>query len=113
MDTLSIEKMDSFSSTMSMKDFRWDPKLFINNDEVNLKEKESKINNYNPRNSGVLKLAEIDTGLQLKINSSISINISNTFEGLNNHDNKDFYGFNINPPDANGAVGPDHYIQTV
>jgi hypothetical protein len=36
-----------------------------------------------------------------------------TFEGLSNQDNFALYGGRVNPPDTNGAVGPNHYVQTV
>jgi len=38
---------------------------------------------------------------------------STTFEGLSNQDNFALYGGRVNPPDTNGAVGPNHYVQTV
>lgn len=36
-----------------------------------------------------------------------------SFEGLSSRDNAAAYGFRVFPPDANGDVGPDHYVQTV
>jgi hypothetical protein len=36
-----------------------------------------------------------------------------TFNGLNNQDNFTVYGGRVNPPDTNGAVGPNHYVQAV
>ncbi|HEU5248540.1 MAG TPA: hypothetical protein VFW15_01010, partial [Thermoanaerobaculia bacterium] len=36
-----------------------------------------------------------------------------TFEGLNNQDNASVLGLYIVPPDTNGDVGPNHYVQTV
>ncbi len=35
------------------------------------------------------------------------------FEGISNDDNFAAYGFRVLPPDTNGAVGPNHYVQTV
>ena len=35
------------------------------------------------------------------------------FEGLSNHDNFDVLGFRVNPPDSNGAVGPNHYVEEI
>ena len=36
-----------------------------------------------------------------------------TFDGLNNFDNAAAYGFQIIPPDPNGDVGLNHYVQVV
>jgi hypothetical protein len=36
-----------------------------------------------------------------------------TFPALNNQDNFALYAGRVNPPDTNGAVGPNHYIQMV
>lgn len=34
-----------------------------------------------------------------------------TFEGISNNDNLRDLGFEVFPPDTNGAVGPNHYVQ--
>jgi hypothetical protein len=36
-----------------------------------------------------------------------------TFEGLSNQDNFNLFGFRVNPPDPNGDVGPNHYVEIV
>ena len=36
-----------------------------------------------------------------------------SFEGLSNEDNANALGYRIAPPDTNGDVGPDHYVQAV
>jgi len=35
------------------------------------------------------------------------------FEGLSNQDNFNIFGFRVNPPDPNGAVGPNHYVEMI
>jgi hypothetical protein len=35
------------------------------------------------------------------------------FEGLSQQDNFDELGFRVNPPDPNGAVGPNHFVEMV
>jgi hypothetical protein len=35
------------------------------------------------------------------------------FEGLSNEDNFNIFGFRVNPPDPNGEVGPNNYIEVV
>jgi hypothetical protein len=35
------------------------------------------------------------------------------FEGLSNQDNFDVFGFRVNPPDPNGEVGPNHYVEMI
>jgi hypothetical protein len=35
------------------------------------------------------------------------------FEGLSNEDNFNLFGFRVNPPDPNGEVGPNNYIEMV
>jgi len=36
-----------------------------------------------------------------------------TFDGINNLDNANAFGFRVLPPDTNGDVGPNHYVQMV
>jgi hypothetical protein len=36
-----------------------------------------------------------------------------TFEGLSNLDNFNLYGFRVNPPDSDGAVGRNHYVELI
>jgi hypothetical protein len=36
-----------------------------------------------------------------------------TFEGLSNQDNFNTFGFRVNPPDPDGDVGPNHYVEIV
>src|SRR6266566_8664017 len=35
------------------------------------------------------------------------------FEGLSNQDNFNIYGGRVNPPDPNGEVGPNHYVEMI
>jgi hypothetical protein len=35
------------------------------------------------------------------------------FEGLSNVDNFNTFGFRVNPPDPNGDVGPNHYVEMI
>jgi len=36
-----------------------------------------------------------------------------TFEGLSNQDNFNLFGFRVNPPDSDGEVGPNHYVELI
>src|SRR5437764_423946 len=36
-----------------------------------------------------------------------------TFEGLSNLDNFSIFGFRVNPPDPNGEVGPNHFVEMI
>src|SRR6266540_3481244 len=36
-----------------------------------------------------------------------------TFEGLSNQDNFNVFGFRVNPPDPNGEVGPNNYVEII
>ncbi len=36
-----------------------------------------------------------------------------TFEGLSNVDNFNIFGFRVNPPDPNGEVGPNNYVEII
>src|SRR5260370_19958478 len=36
-----------------------------------------------------------------------------TFEGLSNQDNFNLYGGRVNPPDSDGEVGPNHYVELI
>ncbi|HET8647926.1 MAG TPA: hypothetical protein VFO85_20695, partial [Vicinamibacteria bacterium] len=40
-------------------------------------------------------------------------NPEHTFEGLNNDDNFAVVGTRVTPPDTNGDIGPNHYVQSV
>src|ERR687888_988959 len=35
------------------------------------------------------------------------------FEGLSNQDNFNIFGFRVNPPDPNGEVGPNNYVEII
>ena len=35
------------------------------------------------------------------------------FEGISNQDNFNLFGFRVNPPDPDGDVGPNHYVEIV
>lgn len=43
---------------------------------------------------------------------SVSLPLAN-FEGVRSRDNFEIYGFEVNPPDPVGDVGPDHYVEMV
>src|SRR5712671_6834428 len=36
-----------------------------------------------------------------------------TFEGMANQDNFNVFGFRVNPPDPNGEVGPNNYVEMI
>src|SRR5437899_8894671 len=36
-----------------------------------------------------------------------------TFEGMSNQDNFNVFGFRVNPPDPNGEVGPNNYVEII
>jgi hypothetical protein len=38
---------------------------------------------------------------------------TSSFDGVSNDDNATAFGFRISPPDTDGAVGPNHYVQAV
>jgi hypothetical protein len=44
--------------------------------------------------------------------SAISATLAN-FEGLANQDNLNVFGGRVNPPDPNGEVGPNHYVEII
>jgi hypothetical protein len=35
------------------------------------------------------------------------------FEGVSNQDNFNIFGFRVNPPDSDGDVGPNHYVELI
>lgn len=49
---------------------------------------------------------------RLPVNTSIPAPLAN-FEGLSNEANFNTFGFRVNPPDPNGEVGPNHYVEMV
>jgi hypothetical protein len=49
---------------------------------------------------------------RLPVNTSIPAPMAN-FVGLSNEANFNIFGFRVNPPDPNGEVGPNHYVEMV
>lgn len=57
-----------------------------------------------------------DGAVQTAIGSQTSPGISSpllTFEGLSNQDNANLFGFQVSPPDPNGAVSPNFFVEMV
>ena len=57
-----------------------------------------------------------DGALQMRGSFGPALQIPATnanFEGLSNQDNFNIFGFRVNPPDPNGAVGPNHYVEMI
>jgi hypothetical protein len=55
-----------------------------------------------------------DGALQTQVPSGATIpSTSVNFEGLSNQDNLNVLGFRVNPPDPNGEVGPNNYVEIV
>jgi hypothetical protein len=57
-----------------------------------------------------------DGALQMRGSFGPALQIPATsanFEGLSNQDNFHIFGFRVNPPDPNGAVGPNHYVEMI
>jgi hypothetical protein len=54
-----------------------------------------------------------DGALQSRAASAVIPAPIANFEGLSNQDNFDVFGFRVNPPDPNGDVGPNHYVEIV
>ncbi len=46
------------------------------------------------------------------VSASIPAPMAN-FDGLSNQDNFNVFGFRVNPPDPNGDVGPNHYVEMI
>ena len=52
-------------------------------------------------------------GLRAALNApAIAAPLAN-FEGLSNQDNFNIFGGRVNPPDPNGEVGPNHYVEMI
>jgi len=49
---------------------------------------------------------------QLEAATAIPGTLAN-FEGFSNQDNFNIFGGRVNPPDPNGAVGPDHFVEII
>jgi hypothetical protein len=50
---------------------------------------------------------------QTEVGSDAIPSTASNFEGLSNEDNFDIFGGRVNPPDPNGEVGPNHYVEMV
>jgi len=78
------------------------------------------------RTSGTLKEVRPDRGpavadrgfsggaaqTRTPVNTTIPAPLAN-FEGLSNQDNFNTFGFRVNPPDPNGEVGPNNYVEMI
>jgi hypothetical protein len=53
-----------------------------------------------------------DGALQSSAGTAAIAGPSANFEGISNQDNFNTYGFRVNPPDPNGAIGPNAYVET-
>jgi len=54
-----------------------------------------------------------DGALQATLPAATIPSTQQNFEGLRNEDNFNIFGFRVNPPDPNGEVGPNNYIEMV
>jgi hypothetical protein len=57
------------------------------------------------------KTEDLDTARQMVVAEPKMPAAIVSFEGISNDDNLAAFGSRINPPDANGDVGPNHYVQ--
>jgi len=68
------------------------------------------------RDKGYTRDGALQTASQLNAAALASPSIPSTmvnFEGLRNEDNFNIFGFRVNPPDPDGAVGPNHYVEMI
>src|SRR5215216_4918802 len=63
---------------------------------------------YAGQDTGYSGDAAVSGGAALTISAPLA-----NFEGLSNQDNFNIFGGRVNPPDPNGEVGPNHYIEMV
>jgi hypothetical protein len=54
-----------------------------------------------------------DGALQTSVGSAAIAGPITSFEGLSNQGNFNTFGFRVNPPDPNSAVGPNHIVETI
>jgi hypothetical protein len=54
-----------------------------------------------------------DGALQPQVGAAAIPSTSQNFEGLSNQDNFNIFGFRVNPPDPNGEVGPNNYVEMI
>jgi hypothetical protein len=55
----------------------------------------------------------IDGALQSAVPATTIPSTQQNFEGLSNQANFDIFGFRVNPPDPNGEVGPNNYVEMI
>ena len=56
---------------------------------------------------------EVDTALQSRVGTTSTPSPIQNFAGISNGDNGAVLGLSVVPPDTDGAVGPNHYVQIV
>jgi hypothetical protein len=54
-----------------------------------------------------------DGALQSQLGAAAIPSTSQNFEGLSNQDNFTIFGGRVNPPDPNGEVGPNNYVEMI
>ncbi len=67
-----------------------------------------------PESLSSLSGEALTSGALVESNAVQGLNIPATtvnFEGLSNTDNFNAFGFRVSPPDTNGDVGPNHYVE--
>ena len=57
------------------------------------------------------RMSPIDPAIQTEVGPLAMPLPTESFEGISNSDNQAVTGFSILPPDTNGDVGPNHYVQ--
>jgi hypothetical protein len=55
----------------------------------------------------------VDGALQSAVPATTIPSTQQNFEGLSNQANFDIFGFRVNPPDPNGEVGPNNYVEMI
>jgi len=63
--------------------------------------------------SGVTEEGSPDAVVQDSVVTLATPAPSVSFDGISNQDNFNAFGFRVSPPDTNGDVGPNHYVQMV
>jgi subtilisin-like proprotein convertase family protein len=77
------------------------------------KEREIPIRRLVKPGLGKAPVAVEDPVVQATLPPPLTPSATRTFEGISNEDNFNVLGFRVVPPDTNGDVGPNDYVQTI
>jgi hypothetical protein len=108
-----FSKAVAFDVSPALRDLVPSPKRFVPSSSVlEVRPERGPVPHYKGHSiDGALQTSS-QVGAAGVVGPLISSTLAN-FEGLSNQDNFNIFGFRVNPPDPNGEVGRNHYVEMI